>query len=759
MKWNKIILLLAMSLILIGSALAAGEITQDADKLNYWTASSHVVTVENTGTLTTNVSIDSPWSVVTTDGTYCVNATDYIECILDAGESGTYTVTSDASVGEYATQAFTLTANNSYTSETVTFVRMKDEEILRTLVEFGRGRGNYFYDSGTNRKGEQCTDLPALTDIELNYLHKVFPTINTYLNLPAADGTSVELYCEYANKTLTKTHLATNIAVGTRTAVNYSSDWIKDSWEKVFYAVQDFDSTEQAVGSQIEVNCSSLKYYLSEANGWISVSADSFALNFQNASPLVSYATASPSSIGTGTSEVAITYTITNTEDITLSSSTNPITVDIQAPQQAVFIGTRGELWGTELDTYRFELNSIGANEEVNITLYAKFETDGTTPLYLSQGISVSFVPCWQINAYNPLAIEEAVDFVGTITVTATVVDIRGIVDHLDDIEENLTTVINKLDELIIIGGDINSTVNEITIIATDINATVNSYSAYLVEINQTTHDTYDLVEAVQITVGDINVTVNENNEVILQVNGTTTSIYNNTQDIFSYITNEVYNRLVELNLTTQETNVIVKEINTSNNEMTIIVTDANSTVNDIEIIVTDINGTTNDMNIIVNDINTTVNGLDTYLIDINLTVDTIEDISRYINETRWDNWTAQEIVDAIQPQDWTSRFDAIDANLTEIDTNLRQLEEFEEESIYLITDSITEGQTAYREALQAVAAGDEELALQKLQESVDKLTTAQNFIGEIQDGKTLTQEEKQSWVSAVLNWMLAIFK
>jgi len=713
--------------------LAAGEITQDASSLNYWTSDSKVITVENTGSLDTSATIASSWTVSATDGVECIEApADTVTCTLSPAEIGTYTVTSDAAVGEYATEAFTLTTNNTDTSETVTFVRMKDEEILSTLIEYGRGSGNYFYDSSAaNTKGIQCTDLPALTDIQLHYLHKIYPTINTYLNIPSADGTNVELYCEYANRTILKTHLATNIVfVGARSQVNYSSDWIKDSWEKVFWTTQDFDADEQAVGTQIEVNCSSMKYYLEDANGWVTVSADSLALDFRDATPLTVSASSSPASIGTGTSEVLITYTITNTESTALSSSTDTMVINIEAPPEAQFIGTRGELWGYGEDVHVEEVINLGAGESYNITLAARFDTTGATPLVLSDGITISFVPCWQVNAYNPLDTQQVLAVTETITVTGAAVEINGVPQTLQNIENNLTLIISYVENLETISIQINNTVNALENTIVEINGTVNNIDVNVDYLLTNMSGLYDLLNA-------MNVTLSQNNEILLQVNATTTLIYNNTQEIYNYLTGTIFDYLNAINLSTTNTEVIVNQINTSNNAIVITVDDTNTVVHQLNL-------TVNDMSTTINNINDTTNYIWDWAQNVNITINNIWNTVQQINGT------------VVNITDYSSEFADIDTLFAGVTTDIRQLEEFEEESIYLITDSITQSQEAYLDAKDAASRGDTETAVKSLKESIEYLTAAGVDVEEIKaiQEKQLTPEEELNWFMKFWTWL-----
>jgi TolA-binding protein len=767
-KLKNVILLLLMMLLAITSVVAAGEITQDANKLNYWTAGSHIVTVDNTGTLQTTATIVSPWTVTATTGGCTEPVANTVSCDLAAAGSGTYTVTSDATVGEYATQALALTTNNSYTGEIVTFVRVQDEEIFKTLVEYGRGRGNYFYDSGIMRtKGVQCTDLPAETNIELNYLHKIYPIINNYLNIPSAEGTDLSIYCTYPNETVGKQHLASSVVLnGAKFQVNYTSDWLKSSWEKVFFLVQDFDEGKYSAGQSITVNCSNIKYYLAAANGWVSVDTDAFTLNFRDATPITVSATANPSTIGTGTSEVLITYTITNTETMTLSSSTNPLMIDIKAPPEAEFIGTRGELWGTGLQVYHYEVNGLDPNEVLTITLAARFATTGTTPLNLSQGVSVSFIPCWQVNAYNPLATEQTIMVGNTIAVNGSAVAVKSVVNELESIQ-------GKLDTLTAISTQINTTVNAINNLVLVINQTTQSTDSYLKNEIETKLDQINATSNYMKSYLDNQITnyLAMINATTLRTDGTVNYINGTTSNIYSYLQTTVYNYLSTIDATTTDTNIVVHQLNTTSNSIQVTVTGIETTVNQMNTTITGMNLVVNNIDNTVTQINGTVNNIAVTSMQINETLNNVWQWSNNVNVTINNMYNLLNQINTTidgGAANYTARFDALDTYMSGLTTDVRQLSEFSEESIYLITDSITEGQQAYKDALTALDSGDSEKAIQKLQESINLLSTAETKIGELQavksgDSSTVTKTttlttKDAGFIERIILWLSRIF-
>ncbi|MBU0461122.1 MAG: hypothetical protein KJ574_00905, partial [Nanoarchaeota archaeon] len=401
-------ILLLLTIGLAASAFAADEVSISVNRLNYWNAESHIFTVANSGgaPVEVNYTIPSGWSW--SAGTGCSNpGGSVIQCAVAASGSSTFTLTSSASDSEYQVNLFSPTGfNNSYTEENnVSTLRVSPGEIFHTLVEYGRGRGNYLYDSGSQRAGSGksapgCTYLPNGTMFELNFLHKV-QNIQQYLGLPDAEGEDATFSCTYSpNVSVVRKHLVTSITRGANWAVDYDLPEVSSSWERMGYIGMDYDATELAAGNQVIVNCTNLVYNLSAAYGQVRVAYTDVVFTVTNRNPFTITA-ATPTTIGNGTQEVEITYTITNTAPLALDN----VIIEIEAPQYATFIGTRGELWGSALDQYRIEKIELGAGATETIVLIARVNTTGAgalTQLPLSQGVKMSFVPCWEVNAYNP---------------------------------------------------------------------------------------------------------------------------------------------------------------------------------------------------------------------------------------------------------------------------------------------------------------------------------------------------------------------
>ncbi|MBD3249055.1 hypothetical protein GF336_03345 [Candidatus Woesearchaeota archaeon] len=468
----KKILLLAIFLIVFSStALAAGEIVQFSDKLNYWDAESHTVTVTNNGALDTQVTIPVQLGFIYNSGT-CTHAAGTITCDLAPGQTKSYTLDSTTANSEYTLSTFSPSTNNTYTGNSVSFLRIKDEEIFHTLVEYGRGRGNYFFDSfgsgtaGSGHTGTGCAYLPNSTMFELNFLHKVL-NIKQYFSLADADAEDVIFTCTYPNNTVVRSHLVTNIQrTGSIWSADYAISNIEGSWERMGYLGMNFDSGEYSIGSNVSVNCTGLQYTLPEAHGNITVDEDSFDLEIRDREPFSISASTSTAAIGNGTQEVIISYTVTNNE---VYSADNVI-IEIDAPSYAAFIGTRGELWGTAQDTYRLELTELQAGQSETIDLVARFDTSsapGINTVDLTQGVKVRYTTCWESNAYNPQEYTQYLANPSNISVNmGTSVQVVDVIDLLTSLNSTVNNVYSTVNI-------INNTVDDIYNLSLAINSSI----------------------------------------------------------------------------------------------------------------------------------------------------------------------------------------------------------------------------------------------------------------------------------------------
>jgi len=353
------------------------------------------------------------------------------------------------------------------------------------LVEFGRGRGNYFFDSyspdtaGSGHSGVGCPYVPNGSMFELNYLHKVLNVKQYFLNLTAY-AYNATFRCTYPNSSIVRQHLITSTySNSSGSIVEYRIPKIAGSWERMGYLGMDFGANSQYVGQTLTINCTNFTYFFPFGGGNMYVEEDSFTFTVRDREPFSAVAT-SGATIGNGSQEVIITYNITNTELYTADD----VIIEIDAPEYAQFIGTRGELWGTARDMYRFEKTRFLAGEEELITLVARFDTNDApdlTSINLTQGIRFKYTTCWELNAYNPTEYVQNIYDIGTGTVDMNVSsEIIEVIEYLNDIF-NLTISIN------LTINQINSTVNHIETIVNVINTTTNETNAIVKAINETT--------------------------------------------------------------------------------------------------------------------------------------------------------------------------------------------------------------------------------------------------------------------------------
>lgn len=466
---------LVMLLLVMGMASASGVTT---DRLNFDSSENHTVTITNTEGVSLNASSTMPTGfsfVSSADG--CTNPSGQtVEC-NDISDNASYVISSPASGTEYELSTLTTTLNGTSLND-VEFINIESEEIFNTLVEYGRGRGNYFYNSmGTSTSAGTGTGynyVPNGTDFELNYLHKVF-NIKQYFGLATSRATDVSFSCVYPYHTVVREHSVSAISDdGSDWSVGYALSRIDGSWERMGFLGMDIDSGEYDVGNTFTINCTDLVYSMDDAYGEIKVDEDSFSMEVRSPDPISVSATSGSPEIGNGTSEVLITYTITNNEVYPLDSAM----VEIQAPEKASFIGVRGEIWGTSRERYVYELTEMSAGQTETITLVARFDTSSgsDTTLLLSQGVKAKFVPTWELNAYNPLTYIQDVSVSGTQSVNYTTSsEITGLRDQLDVIEANTVTL--------------NTTINNIETLVEQINTTTTTTGSNLISINTSIHN------------------------------------------------------------------------------------------------------------------------------------------------------------------------------------------------------------------------------------------------------------------------------
>lgn len=300
-----------------------------------------------------------------------------------------------------------VTNGTLFTSNSLTFVKIDSSLILSTLVEYGRGDGNYFYSTYSLNesaqddfaKGHKCNYIPQGRVVELNFLHKMF-NVKPTLGLGFSNVNDATLYCKYPNENLVRMHLATNISKNNDGfEIAYRAQNLKPDWDRIAYVGFDFFSKD------INVTCSNFSYYLPELSNYIRV--DSQILQFEAVDPnpvTVTYSNVFGGGFdfNNGTVYFPITFNFANEGEFDV----NNLAVDIVLPNNGRFVSVKGELFATAQNSYRFELNNLAQNE--TFLLDANIRFDMTDTNYSNQSIidhiDFSYIPCWQEYSYNPLS-------------------------------------------------------------------------------------------------------------------------------------------------------------------------------------------------------------------------------------------------------------------------------------------------------------------------------------------------------------------
>ena len=680
---------------------AADEIIQSADRLNYWNSETHTVSVTNNGTSSVAVNITMPGGF-TYDSGSCTHSSGVITCTLNQGQTKNYVVNSSSSSAEYQLSVFSPVANNTYTSNNVSFLRIKDEEIFHTLVEYGRGRGNYFFDSmqhglaGSGHTGVGCAYLPNSTLFELNFLHKVL-NVKQYFGDLTAEAYNAAFSCIYPNRTVVRQHLITGTQRNSSgTYVSYKISKIEGSWERMGYLGMDFKENLQHVGENLTVNCTNLTYSFPAGGGNIVVDEDSFTLQVRDRNPFTASASTS-ATIGNGTQEVLITYNITNNELYT----SDDVVIEIDAPPYAAFIGTRGELWGAAQDQYRIEKTELQPGESEIIALVARFDTANApaiSGINLTKGVKIQFTACWEANAYNPSEYIQYLYGIGSgavnMGIPSAIVNIRTRLQQL----YNLSVTINKTIT------SINSTVNIIETIVKVINATTNETN-YIVKIINSTANS--ILNRTNVILNNTLIILNDTGFIIdqLNCNGSNDSPICDKLSTINTSLQLLWNYTLQLNYTANNINVTVGSINVSGVNVTVNVDFTNLTnqLKEVKRYINCTNVTSNSSACV------RLERIENYTLIINSSLTNLFNITTYFNTTVFGNLTFQDIINKISNAS-VDTSDVIDA--------LRELREFQEEIVFLITDSFG----LQQQALADFSKGDFASAADSLIEANSKL-------------------------------------
>lgn len=734
---NKKISLIILALMVCMLNVLAADIEPLADRVNYWDSEQHTVTVTNNCDVSAQVNITMSGSFVYDSGT-CSNSGSIITCDIASGSSKTYTVNSSSSDSEYDVTTFTAVTNNSCTVSTTSFIKIKNYEIFHTLVEYGRGRGNYFYDTygggdyaGSGHTGIGCPYLPNGTMFELNFLHKV-NNVKQYFGDLSATAYNASFSCVYTNDTVVRTHLITDVVTNsTGTYLDYLIPKIEGSWERMGYVGMDYDAGDHDFGQSFTINCTDITYYMPIAGGNFLVEEDSFTFNIRNRYPFVASAS-STAIIGNGTQEVIITYNITNNELYTLDD----VIIEIQAPPYAQFIGIRGELWGYAQDQYRIEKAQLLPGESEVIRLVARFDTTNApdmSTIDLTNGIKTKYTTCWELNAYNPNEYTQILTGIGSETVNMSIPsNIISVITRIVQIN-NITTIINTTIS------QIDTTITNINSIVNVINTTTQDTNIIVTEINNTANT---ILNNTNIIITNTNIIMNDTSDIIdlLNCNGTNDSPICDKLKLLNNSIYELLNFTLILNHTANNINItVIQNINTTGANVTINA-DYSDLINRLREVKTYINCTNVSSQPNTSICNKLENIEDTTVI-LNNSVISILNITTNFNNTFFGNFTFQQIFDAINN---------ITVDTTDVRDALEELREFDEEIVFLITDSFGLQQTAKDD----FSRGDVVSAADKLVQSNNRLRKTIDLIAVEQNKLTqqpqLETEKKGSNVSLI---------
>jgi hypothetical protein len=708
--------LLAVFLLLFVSTVSAAS-TVLTDRLNFWDTEQHTIIINNGEGSSQTISAVMPTGFTfVSSSTGCTNPSGQnIQCLTIAnGADAIFIMASpNSGVGEYEVMTMTSQAGSTVLPD-VKYVRIQDKEIFLTLVEYGRGKSDYFYSSnGKAGSGQEETGYPYIPfnqSFELNYLHKIYPTISNYLGVPTAEGNDLSLSCTYPNDTVTKKHLATGMVMGaTQISATYATDLLTNSWERLFWLTQEIDAGNHPLAGSILINCTNINYVLPVAYGNVTIQENSFNLILATTKPLSVSAASSVGTINNGTSEVDITYTFTNNGPYPLSGSKDPVRISIKAPTSAEFIGVKGELFGTSQTQYDLVIPEIGAGETYITTLTARFNTAtiNDVTVALSQGIVAEFVPTWENNAYNPMIIQQALPVTQTITISyATQTQIKGVVERLTDIE-------TKTDLVLTYVSNINSTSTTILTDVQNLQTSVNALQNGLSGMNTT----------VNIINGNVNTVLSNTNTIINQLdcNGTAdTPICQYVLDINNTVGNLNMGAIAllnEINATTTTTN------NNQNTYYNNIQSNFTQVYNDFSTLQLNLSDIMTKIDLIQDYLDCTVNTADSVCYRLGLIENYVANINSTVDIT---NTNLINLNNTVLPNMQTTIINAINNNfinqttsLTALSTQIRQVKEFNEESIYLITDSVVQSQ---QDAYKSFKEGDLTTATENIKKTNDLL-------------------------------------
>ncbi len=763
MKKKEIILVMTtfLTLLFVYSAFAVSR--AEPDKLNFWEDGLITIAMINEESTAGDFNATVPSLFTYISGCMLIGGQEVSCQNVPSGGTASFVIRAPSSglYNEYDLIQMNAT-NNASGTETpmaiVRFLKIQDYEIFYTLVEYGRGRGNYFFSSsgednlsGSGRSAPGCVYLPNGTEFELNFLHKIF-NVKQYYSSATQTAEDVFFHCEYPDKTVVREHLVSDIVKqGGFWKANYSISEIGGSWERMGYLGMHVDDTDYQTGDTILVNCTEINYKFSP-EGNVSVSSDGFILEVRNRDPFTVTAT-TPSTILNGTQEIEIDYTIINNEVYTASDAS----IEIQAPEFSTFIGTRGELWGASQDKYIFERTEFTPGSSETIRLIARMDMTNAPPigtLTLSQSIKIRYVPCWEINAYNPtnyiqrlgVGNTTSFDLASTSTINNIQEQINYIYFQINITRDELNATISNIESTVI---DIKTTVNYINNTwLPNINETLGNVSSGITAIyNETVCNQYTCSAGTNTAPAgslcnmlcdanlelDCDSSVSSPGDVCDRLDKVNDTLVNDINVTLSQIIQDIagINISMTVNLTVDYADVLGNISALYNlTEGGFNAVDGNlSLINET---VTETLSLLNCSTAVPETVCDLLHNITSHTEVINMTVwSNFYNLEYLINNT-WGNITAQDIINNIT---------SLNTDTQNILTEITKIQEFDEELVFLVTDSFN----MQEKAREDVAQGNFDSAIKNLLEANKKLTEASERLTAIDSNAV-----KQTWRTAI---------
>lgn len=423
----------------------AAQLEQRADPLNYYTPTMHNITMNYTGT-TVGARINATYPGGFTFLSASANCTHdasakNVSCSnIQPNTTAWYSVNSTGPSAEFAVSVFSaVVTNTSFRADDIKIVNISDLNIADTLIELGRGRGDYIYSTryGGSKQENGTTYFPANSKTQLWYLHRIY-NIGQYLGLQQ-EGQNITLNCTYPGLPVVSKHpQASRIANESGNwTVNYTFDGTVEGsfWKMAWTSIETQRNSQQSLadGANITANCSATTYDFS--TGKVRTNGELVLLTAATTTPVAVNASPQNSTLARGQSENPITYTVTNNGRYKIRD----LQLEFEAPQYSKWISVRGELFGTSIQKYNLELPELSAGESAVVQLVARFDIPATATDAAAIKLGkwdAAFIPPWEMASYNPLKIEQKDnDIVQVATInlnnTSSVYSVKGSTDTI----------------------------------------------------------------------------------------------------------------------------------------------------------------------------------------------------------------------------------------------------------------------------------------------------------------------------------------